>query len=290
MGAWTQGVGMRGMRSQATHVLFLLLLPGLTPLLSLLTDRAGKAGSFSGGLLRKPCRRHPRLCVLSGVLGHRDHEGSLPRAIRQETRSRIIQRSFGGRGPSDLAVPPSVARGTSPKRDARFHTCPGGTRRRSRTPQPTLQGKSPGQNQGFLSRLLLFGFSISVRPLNLTACCNTLCPKGLSIRAAPAKTWRGWRHTFKPGQAVTVNSSYSSIKSLQARTCRKVNLSPLALRQEMPWQGGARSERGQMCPAWKKLFLPTAAGSSAVPVCGSTGTAGMALGLVWGTAGSVVPV
>lgn len=173
---------MRGTRSQATHILFLLLLPGLTPLLSLCTDRAGKAGFFTGGLLRKPCRRHPRLCVPSGVLSHRDREGSLPRVIRQETASRIIRGSFGGHGPSDLAVPP--ARGTSPKRDALFPACPGGTRGRSRTPQPTLQGKSPGQNQGFLLRLLLFGFSVSICPLNLRAailCTPRACQSGLLL-------------------------------------------------------------------------------------------------------------
>lgn len=285
-----QGVGMRGTRSQATHILFLLLLPGLTPLLSLCTDRAGKAGFFTGGLLRKPCRRHPRLCVPSGVLSHRDREGSLPRVIRQETASRIIRGSFGGHGPSDLAVPP--AWGTSPKRDALFPACPGGTRGRSRDPSTHAPGEITRAKPGFLVKVaLVWVFCLHLS--SKSACRDTLHPKGLSIWAAPAKTWRGWRHTFKPGQAVTVNSSYSRIKSLQAHTCRKVNLSPLALRQEMPWQSGARLEWGQMCQlclAWKKMVLPTAEGSSAVPICGSTGTAGMALGLVWGTAGSVVPV
>lgn len=62
-------------------------------------------------------------------------------------------------------------------------------------------------------------------------CCNALCPKGLSIYAVSVKMLGGWWHTFKPGQAVAANSSYSSIKCLQAYTCCEVNLSPLAVGQ-----------------------------------------------------------
>ena len=74
--------------------------------------------------------------------------------------------------------------------------------------QPMRQGKSPGQNQGFLLRFLLFGFPVSMCPLNLIVCCNILCPKGLSIWATLAKTGggRGWWHMFKPGQAMATQA------------------------------------------------------------------------------------
>lgn len=64
-------------------------------------------GSHSS-LLRKPCRSHTSLCVQSGVLRHRLHKGSRPRAIRQETGN--IKRSFHGCGLRVLTVP--LARGT----------------------------------------------------------------------------------------------------------------------------------------------------------------------------------
>lgn len=49
-------VRIRGTRSQATNILFLLLLPGLTPLLCSLSDAVGKVGAFTGSFLRKPYR------------------------------------------------------------------------------------------------------------------------------------------------------------------------------------------------------------------------------------------
>lgn len=145
---------------------------------------------------------------------------------------------------------------------------------------------------------LLFGFSISICCFNQATCCNALCPKGLSVCAVSVKMWGAWWHTFKPGQAGAANSSYSSIKSLQAHTCCEVNLSPLAVGQHRArrchWGvvQGLSKARCASCVLLGKSVL-----DSRREELSHSGvwqhldsSAAMMQDLVWGTSDRVVPV
>lgn len=163
----------------------------------------------------------------------------------------------------------------------------------------TFNPRSRGNHQREIRvSVLLFGISISICYLNLAMSCNALCPKGPSICVVSVKMMGGWWHMFKPEQAVAANSSYSSIKSLQAHTCCEVNLSPLAVGQH--W--GRRCHWGVVQGLSKArcvscVLLGKSVLDSRREELGYSGvwqhldsSAGRMQDLVWGTTDRVVPV
>lgn len=179
-----------------------------------------------GSLLRKPCSSHTSLGLQSGTLSAQGKPAQGTSAGDRQHQENLwwpqLHRSHHT---------PSPWHSEAPQRRMHASLCAqvelvGEVRHIHSTHIP---GEITKAKSGF--QFCCLGFFISICSLNLAMCCNALCPKGLSIYAVSVKMLGGWWHTFKPGQAVAANSSYSSIKSLQAHTCCEVNLSPLAVGQ-----------------------------------------------------------
>lgn len=148
----------------------------------------------------------------------------------------------------------------SPKRDEHFPTCQSGTCRRSQTPvQPThipgeiIRVKSGlrlflKQSNLFLKselRLFLFGFSVSVCPLNLTMCCNTLPQRPLYLGYPSQDVGRVMTHIqARTGCGCEQQILKHEISSGSYLLWGKFEFpgTEEALKQEMLWQDSARFE------------------------------------------------
>lgn len=283
LGALMQQVRMQGTHSQGIHISFPLPLPGLTRLFSSLTHRhcrqsRGTHEQSPQKALQQPHKSGSAFwyteCSRGACPGHFRRQGA-PGEPLMATAPQI-----------SLYIP-SLWHSESPQRKMQPDESVPKWNLWEKSDTCTLNPHSRGNHQGKIRvSVLLFGFSIFICYLNLAACCNSLCPKGLSICAASVKMLGGWWHTFKPGQVVAANSRYSSIKSLQAHTCWEVNLSPLAVGQH--WgdaiEGWCKVWARPDVPAvsyWESLSVTAGERSSAILVCDSTWTAVLEWCRIW---------